>query len=173
MGHNGSGKTTLLRVLCGIYPPTSGIVSIEGRVNALINIMFGVDYESSGRENIKLRGLLMGLSRRRINDIIDEVVDFSELNDFIDLPMRTYSSGMALRLAFAVATSIDTDILVLDEWLSVGDQEFTQKAEERLIGLISKAKILVIASHNEHLIDRTCTRKIMLEHGAITGEEKC
>ncbi len=169
-GHNGAGKTTLLRTICGIYHPTTGVAITKGNINSLINIMLGVDHESTGRENIKLRGLMMGLSKKKIDEMADEIIEFSGLNDYIDLPVRTYSSGMALRLAFSIATTIDSDILIMDEWLSVGDPEFMVRAENRLLQRVRESKILVMASHNNELINRICNRKIELEHGRIVSD---
>lgn len=131
-GHNGAGKTTLLRVLAGAYAPTSGSVSVHGRVVSFIDIMLGMDVEYSGEENVFIRGLLYGLKKSTITRKLDDIVAFSGLEDFIRLPMRTYSSGMMMRLAFAIATSIEADIVLMDEWLSVGDADFAKRAEARL-----------------------------------------
>jgi len=167
IGHNGSGKTTLLRTISKIYYPTSGEIEVYGKVHSLIDIMLGVDYESTGRENIYLRGLLMGLSKKEIASYEEEIIDFSELDEFINLPMRMYSSGMAMRLAFAIAAVVESDILLMDEWLSVGDQDFRLKAQEKLKKMISRSKILVIATHDTALVDSLCNRVICLEHGKI------
>ena len=167
LGHNGAGKSTLLRVLSGVYAPSSGHAEIRGVIGSLIDIGFGIDAESTGRENIYLRGALLGLTKTDINDRLDEIIDFSELGDFIDMPLRTYSAGMHLRLAFAVSTVIRPEILLMDEWLSVGDEGFKAKAEKRLNDLVAATNILVIASHSKELILHTCNRVIWLEHGKV------
>jgi lipopolysaccharide transport system ATP-binding protein len=167
LGHNGAGKSTLLRLLSGVYSPSSGSAKIVGEIGSLIDIGFGIDAESSGRENIFLRGSLLGLSRTEIKQHIDEIIDFSELGAFIDMPLRTYSAGMHLRLAFSVSTVIRPEILLMDEWLSVGDESFKHKAEARLNNLVASTNILVLASHSKSLICHTCNRVIWLEHGKI------
>ena len=167
LGHNGAGKSTLLRVLSRVYTPQSGNAQITGRVSSLIDLSLGINPEASGRENVFIRGALLGLSKAQINESFDEIIEFSELGDFIEMPVRTYSSGMHLRLAFAVSTVIQPEILLMDEWLSVGDEGFRQKAEERLSSLVDSANILVLASHSRALIERTCNRVIWLEHGQI------
>lgn len=167
LGHNGAGKSTLLRLLCGVYEPTSGHVERDGDIGSLIDISLGVDPEATGRENIYVRGALLGLAREKINTHLEEIVDFSELGEFIDMPLRTYSTGMHLRLAFAVSTIVKPSILLMDEWLSVGDESFKAKAEERLNALIRSTEILVVASHSKELIRNVCNRCIWLEHGRI------
>lgn len=169
-GHNGSGKSTLLRVLAGVYEPTSGTLVSHGRIASLLDISIGMDFESSGLENIYLRGLLMGLPRQMIREKIDEITSFSELGDYIEMPVRTYSSGMVMRLAFSITTSIETDILLMDEWLSVGDADFVKKAEDKLRSMISKTPILVIASHSEEILKDVCNRVLRLERGRIVDE---
>ena len=167
IGHNGAGKTTLLRVFSGAYYPTSGTTFIEGRISSLIDISLGIDPEATGRENIYYRGRLLGMSASVISSHLDEIIAFSELGDFIDLPVRTYSAGMRLRLAFAVSTMIQPEILIMDEWLSVGDGNFVQKAEARMMELVDSTDILIIASHSESLISRLCTRVIWMDQGSI------
>ena len=167
IGHNGAGKSTLLRALGGVYEPTFGSIKIQGDVGSLVDIGLGIDGEATGRENIYIRGALLGLSKKEISERFDEIVEFSELGEFIDMPVRTYSSGMHLRLAFAVATVIRPEILLMDEWLSVGDASFNNKAEERLAKLVESSSILVIASHSRELIERTCTRAMWFEHGRL------
>jgi lipopolysaccharide transport system ATP-binding protein len=172
LGHNGSGKTTLLRVLSGVYAPTSGKLITQGRIASLLDVSMGLDSDATGFENIYLRGVLEGLKPKDIRNKIDDIADFSELGDFLNFPVRTYSSGMMLRLAFAISTSIDAEILIMDEWLSVGDTSFNVKATKRLNALVKKASILVIASHDEGLINKICNRVIRLEHGNIVSDEK-
>lgn len=167
LGHNGAGKSTLLRLLSGVYEPSSGRADIRGEIGSLIDIGFGIDAESSGRENIYLRGALLGLSRSQITKKLDEIIEFSELGDFIDMPTRTYSAGMHLRLAFSVSTVIRPEILLMDEWLSVGDEGFKARAEKRLNELVASTRILVIATHSRALVAHTCNRVIWLEHGQV------
>lgn len=167
LGHNGAGKSTLLRLLSGVYEPSSGHAQIKGEIGSLIDIGFGIDGEATGRENIYLRGALLGLTRPQIQGKLEEIITFSELGDFIDMPVRTYSAGMHLRLAFAVSTVIRPEILLMDEWLSVGDESFKGRAEKRLTELVASTNILVIASHSRELVCHTCNRVIWLEHGKI------
>jgi len=167
VGHNGSGKSTLLRVLAGIYEPTSGSIAREGKIASLIDIGLGINPENTGKENIYLRGQLMGLSNKEIAKKFDDIIEFAELGDFIQLPVRTYSSGMLLRLAFAVSTSITADILIMDEWLSVGDGAFAERAEQRLKNLVDNSEILIIASHSKSLIEKASESMLWLDHGNI------
>ncbi|WP_370757356.1 ABC transporter ATP-binding protein [Parasutterella sp.] len=177
IGHNGAGKSTLLRVLSRVYTPTSGSIVIDGDIGSLIDISLGIDGEATGIENIFLRAALLGIPKKKVLQELDSIIEFSELGDFIKLPVRTYSTGMHLRLAFAVSTMINPSILLMDEWLSVGDKSFQQKAERRLNELIERSNILVIASHSKELIERCCTRVLWLEHGSIKmdgpAEEVC
>jgi lipopolysaccharide transport system ATP-binding protein len=167
VGHNGAGKTTLLRVLAGIYQPTHGQASIFGECVSLINISLGIDPEATGRENIRLRAVMMGMSTAQINQQIEGIIDFSGLGDFIDMPFRTYSSGMQMRLAFAVSTAIRPQILVLDEWLSTGDKDFKERSERRMREIVSASEILILASHSRELLVANCNRLIWLEHGRV------
>lgn len=167
VGHNGSGKTTLLRVLAGIYRPTQGHFRCVGTPTALINIGLGIDAEATGRDNILLRGMMMGLSPAQTRARMDEIIEFSGLGEFIDMPFRTYSSGMQMRLAFAVSTSVEPQILIMDEWLSTGDDAFRTKAEERMNNLLASTEILVLASHDAEMIRHTCNRVIWLERGRV------
>jgi len=177
VGHNGAGKSTLLRVLSGVYEPIAGSAKIEGTVGSLIDISLGIDPEATGRENLYVRGALLGLTKAAISEQIDGIVEFSELGDFIDMPLRTYSSGMHLRLAFSVSTIVRPDILLMDEWLSVGDESFKHKVEARMTDLVHKTKILVLASHSRELIVKTCNRALWLEHGKVrmdgSAQEVC
>ncbi|MDY7576124.1 ABC transporter ATP-binding protein [Actimicrobium sp. CCI2.3] len=167
IGPNGAGKSTLLRVLAGVYIPSAGEAVINGRISSLIDISLGMDHESTGRENIFIRGALLGQNKKEIKQNIDEVIEFSELGQFIDLPIRTYSSGMNMRLAFAISTVLQPEILLMDEWLSVGDEQFNKKAEARMSSLVQKAEILILASHSFELIRKTCNRALLLMHGSI------
>jgi lipopolysaccharide transport system ATP-binding protein len=167
IGHNGSGKSTLLRLLSGIYEPSSGYIERSGSIASLVDISLGINGENTGRENIFLRGKLMGLTNRQIEEKINEIIEFSELGPYVDLPVRVYSSGMLLRLAFSVSTSITADILIMDEWLSVGDGAFADRASKRLQDLVNQSEILVIASHNKELIEQTCNKVVWMEHGVM------
>jgi len=167
LGHNGAGKSTLLRLLSGVYEPSSGSVRIHGEIGSLIDISLGIDPEATGRENIYVRGGLLGMKRSEVTSRMDGIIEFSELGDFIDMPLRTYSSGMSLRLAFAVSTIVRPEILLMDEWLSVGDEGFKHKAEERMTELVKSTNILVLASHSRDMILHTCNRVIWLDHGKI------
>jgi ABC-type polysaccharide/polyol phosphate transport system ATPase subunit len=167
IGPNGAGKTSLLRVLAGVYEPTGGWINVEGSVIPLLDINLGIDYESTGYENILLRGAVLGLKRRDLKSLSDEIAQFTGLGNYLAVPVRTYSSGMVLRLAFSISTSVTPEILLLDEFFSVGDAEFLQKAERRLNELITKAGILVFASHSRDLIRRLCNKVLWLEKGEI------
>jgi len=167
VGHNGAGKSTLLRTLAGVYEPTSGKAEIKGEIGSLVDISLGIDKEATGRENIYIRGALLGLSKDYLDRQFDDIVNFSELGEFINMPVRTYSSGMHLRLAFAVATIIRPEILLMDEWLSVGDASFNKKAKARLTDLVESSEILIIASHSRKLIEETCNRAFWFEHGVL------
>lgn len=167
LGHNGAGKSTLLRLLSGVFIPTTGSAIINGDVGSLIDISLGIDHEATGRENIYYRAALLGISKIEIERKFDEIIEFSELGDFIDMPTRTYSSGMHLRLAFSVSTIISPEILLMDEWLAVGDENFRHKAQDRMTNILNSTKILVVATHSRELIVNTCNRAIWLEHGKI------
>jgi lipopolysaccharide transport system ATP-binding protein len=171
VGQNGSGKTTLLRALTGAYVPTSGMLQINGSVASMLSISLGMEGDATGIENIYLRGTMIGLNKAELKRLSDEVVEFSELADYIHMPMRTYSSGMMMRIAFGISTSVTADIVLMDEWLSVGDEEFAAKAEARLQKLVNSAKILVIASHNSGLIEKMCNRVMHLEHGSVVSDK--
>lgn len=170
IGHNGSGKTTLLRVIAGIYEPVHGVIQVDGRVASLLDVSMGLDEEATGYENIFLRGVISGLKPQVIRKHVQEIAEFSELGEYLDLPVRTYSSGMKLRLGFSISTSIQADILIMDEWLSVGDKAFGEKASNKLQEAVDSASILVLASHSEDLIRKVCNRVIRLEHGRIVSD---
>ncbi len=167
MGHNGAGKTSLLRMLAGIYEPTSGRIQIRGKVSSFINLGLGLDVEATGAENILLVGLMFGLGFDEIQQLAPSIQEFSGLGEFLDMPIRTYSSGMQMRLLFSIATSVHAEILLMDEWLSVGDSDFAASAEERLQKLVDAASILVIASHNTAVIEKLCNVIVRLEHGEL------
>jgi ABC-2 type transport system ATP-binding protein len=169
IGANGAGKTTLLRVLAGIYHPTFGSVDVLGRCQPLFDLSAGFDEEATGYENIMRRGLVIGARRSEIDAKRAEIAAFTELGDRLDLPLRTYSSGMMLRLIFAVATAVEGEIVLLDEWIGVGDQQFRKKARQRLDEIVVRAGILVLASHDVALIKSTCNRAILLEEGRIVA----
>ena len=172
IGHNGAGKTTLLRLLTGVYEPTSGVCIRGGQISSLMDISMGFSSDASGNENIYLRAAFLGLTRKQTDVMLDSIVEFSELGDFVNLPVRTYSSGMLLRLAFAVSTAIEPEILVMDEWLAVGDAAFQQKAELRIRKVVEASDILVIASHGENLLKKVCNRIIWFEHGKVKMDDK-
>jgi lipopolysaccharide transport system ATP-binding protein len=172
IGHNGSGKSTLLQVLAGIYEPMGGSLEIHGRVTSMLGITLGMDSEVTGLENIYLRGRIMGLTRKQIEERLDDIAEFAGIGDYLHLPMRTYSSGMSMRLAFAIATSADADIVLMDEWLSVGDAEFVDKAKRRLTDMVNNARLVVIASHDAAMIKEQCSTILKLEHGKIVSIEK-
>jgi len=170
VGHNGAGKTTLLRVLAGIYEPTIGTAEINGQVAPLFDVSLGMDPESTGYENIVLRGLFLGLNHKEIDARVDEIGEFTELGSFLKLPIRTYSTGMRMRLAFAVSTSIEPDILLLDEGIGAGDAAFLEKANKRLKEFTEKAAIIVLASHSERLVRQMCDKAVLMEHGKVLRE---
>lgn len=167
VGHNGAGKTTLLRVLSGIYYPSSGSARIDGDCISLINIGLGIDPEATGRENIRLRAALMGIPPQELKDRYEQIAEFSGLGDFLEMPFRTYSTGMQLRLAFAVSTAVQPEILLMDEWLSTGDEDFKERANQRLKEIVDTTKILILASHSRELLLANCTRLLWLEHGVV------
>jgi lipopolysaccharide transport system ATP-binding protein len=167
IGHNGAGKSTLLRTMAGVYHPVSGTVVRQGRVATVLELGAGMDPELSGYENIIRMGILMGLPMAEIRSRTQEIEDFTQLGDFLQLPVRTYSSGMATRLMFAVATSTQPDILLVDEVFGTGDAEFQVKAKERMEALIKSVGIFVFASHNHDLVKQYCNRFFKLEHGRL------
>jgi ABC-type polysaccharide/polyol phosphate transport system ATPase subunit len=167
IGHNGAGKSTLLRLLAGIYPPTSGTVEVEGKINSLLDIGVGIEGDASGWDNILYRGLLQGDLPSQVEEKKHQIADFSELGDALDMPVRFYSSGMKVRLLFSIATAIEPEILLLDEVLSAGDVAFQEKAFRRMTELIDKARLIVFASHDLGTLCRLCTKVLWLDHGAI------
>lgn len=167
VGPNGSGKTTLLRIMAGIYQPTAGLVKRQGKVAPLFDLTLGMDPESTGYENIRIRGIFLGLTSKEINEKIDRIAEFSELGQYLSMPIRTYSSGMLLRLAFSVATCVEPEILLMDEWLSVGDAHFVQKAQNRLKEIVQQSGIMVLASHSLDLVKSTCNLAVLLDQGRM------
>ena len=170
VGANGAGKTTLLRTLAGIYEPVMGMVRVHGRLNALLDAQLGMNPELTGRENIVLRGLYSGLTRGELPELEQDVREFAELGDFMDLPVRIYSSGMVVRLGFALATAIRPQILLMDEWILAGDAAFLDKARERLEDMVRGAEILVLSSHSPAIVLEWCTRVIWLDQGQIRAD---
>ncbi|HEX4505574.1 MAG TPA: ABC transporter ATP-binding protein [Alphaproteobacteria bacterium] len=167
IGHNGAGKSTLLRVLSGVYEPPIGHVAIDGRVSALTDIMMGMDPEATGYENILLRSVFLGLSVKQAQANVSDIEQFTELGNFLKLPMRTYSTGMMLRLAFAVSTAVTPEILIMDELIGAGDAAFINKATNRLNGLIGRTQILILASHNLELLRQLCNKAVLMAEGRI------
>jgi ABC-type polysaccharide/polyol phosphate transport system ATPase subunit len=170
IGPNGSGKSTVLRLIAGIYAPTHGTVEVNGRVAAVIELGAGFHPELTGAENVEFYGAVMGLSRRELADRFQEIVDFSGIGSFIDVPLKYYSSGMRARLAFAVSVGVDPDILLVDEVLAVGDQEFRARCQERVAELRRKGRTLVIVSHDLDEVLQTCSRALWLEKGVARAE---
>ena len=170
IGTNGAGKTTLLRTLAGIYEPVIGSIRVNGSLNALLDPQLGMNPDMTGRENIMLRGLYNGLDRAAIRRLEQDVCDFAELDDFIELPVRIYSSGMVVRLGFALATAIRPQVLLMDEWFMAGDATFMEKARARLEDMVRGAEILVLSSHQEHVILEWCTRVIWMDQGRIRAD---
>ncbi len=168
IGHNGAGKSTLLKLLAGIYPPTSGTRRVTGRVSSLFDISLGFEPEANGWDNIRFRSYLQGATPRSVQARLQAIADFSELGEFLDMPVRYYSSGMLVRLAFSVATSIEPEILIVDEVLSAGDCSFQAKAQQRMQALISHAQAVVVVSHDlDSLCRLCCNRVIWLDRGQI------
>ena len=166
MGPNGAGKSTLLRAIAGVYQPSIGHIDVKGSIASLIDISLGMDMEATGYENIRMRAIMMGMKLKQIKLIEEEIADFTELGKFLELPVRTYSTGMHMRLGFAVSTTVPADIILMDEWLSVGDSDFLVKAEKRLHDYIKKSSILLMASHNENTISKICNKTIKLSHSS-------
>jgi len=167
IGHNGAGKSTLLRLLAGIYPPTRGCRNVEGRVSSLFDIALGFEPEATGWENIAFRGYLQGETRRSIRAKVQPIADFSELGDFLNMPVRYYSAGMLVRLAFSIATAIEPEILLVDEVLSVGDMSFQDKARQRMREMMGKADLIVMVSHDLLSLAKLCEQAIWMDHGRI------
>lgn len=167
IGHNGSGKSTLLRLLARIYEPSDGKIHIEGHISPLLDLMSGIEAEFTGYENIMIRGTILGMSKEQIKKQTDEIIAFTGLGDYLAIPVRTYSSGMMVRLAFAISTSIMPDILLIDEVFGAGDADFMKKAREKMISLLNQSSIVVIATHSDELIKEFCNKALLLESGRI------
>jgi lipopolysaccharide transport system ATP-binding protein len=168
IGHNGSGKTTFLRALSGAYEPDEGTIEVSGRIAALLDLGLGIDPSATGYDNIRLRGLVAGLTRKEIDDKLESIAGFTGLGGFLSMPLKTYSAGMQARLAFAVATSVDADVLLLDEWIAVGDAKFREAAHERLLDLVERARILVLASHDVSLVKYYCNKVVRFDGGVAS-----
>ncbi len=170
IGHNGAGKSTLLRLLGRIYPPTSGTLRVHGTVAPLIEMGAGFNPELSGADNILLNGAMLGFSRRQMMARVDGIFEFTGLREFADLPLKYYSSGMYARLAFAIATEIDPDILLIDESLNAGDAAFVEKAKARIRGLLDRSNVVVLVSHDLDTLRELCNRAVWMKHGSIVGD---
>jgi ABC-type polysaccharide/polyol phosphate transport system ATPase subunit len=170
IGHNGSGKSTLLRIVAGLARPTEGEVYVEGRVSPLLELGAGFHPQLSGRDNLMLNAVLLGLTRREAQEKMPQIIDFAELNEFIDQPMRMYSQGMYMRLGFAVAVHVEPEILLVDEVLAVGDADFQAKCFDHIARLRSQGVTIVIVSHDLVAVERFCERAIMLDHGHVAAE---
>jgi homopolymeric O-antigen transport system ATP-binding protein len=170
IGHNGAGKTTLLRTMAGIYEPTSGVLNTSGHVMPLFNLMEGMMPDATGREFIRIRGVLLGREPKELDTLAEDVIEFCELGSYIDMPVRTYSTGMLVRLAFALSTSVSPDILLFDELIGAGDARFVSKAQERLKSFVERSSIVVVASHSRAILDQWCNRLFLLEHGKLIAD---
>lgn len=170
IGFNGAGKSTLLKALAGLYPIRTGKIECIGNIRSMFELSLGFDLESTGRENIVNRGLMLGCTPKEIASLEQEIIDFAELNEFIDYPIRSYSSGMLIRLAFAITTSISGDILLVDEVLSAGDINFQAKAKHRMLNVMNRAKIIVLVLHDMSTVQEVCNRIILLDKGRIIAD---
>ena len=172
IGPNGAGKSTLLQVLAGIITPSAGVVEVDGHVSSLLTLGAGFDTELTGRENIRLAGAFMGLDHRLVEERLPHMVDYADIGPFIDAPLKTYSAGMRARLGFAIATSVDPDILLLDEVLATGDAAFREKSKARVLELVRQAKAIVLVTHDMTWVTEYCNRAMLLEKGQIVAEGK-
>jgi ABC-type polysaccharide/polyol phosphate transport system ATPase subunit len=165
IGHNGAGKSTFLRLLAGIYEPSYGQIEVEGKISSMLDIMHGIESECTGYENIMMRGLMLGLNKAEIRAKTQEIADFSRLGDYLDMPVRTYSSGMMVRLAFSISSSIQPDILLIDEIFGAGDADFMESARAKMVSLMNTSRIVVFASHAPALIKEFCNKVLVLNAG--------
>lgn len=170
IGFNGAGKSTLLRAMANLFPISTGTIETYGNIRAMFELTLGFDMESTGRENIMYRGLMLGGTPKDVREKEQEIIDFAELGEFIDYPIRSYSSGMLVRLAFAISTSVQGEILLIDEVLSAGDINFQKKAKRRMTSLMDNAKILVLVLHDMTTIQEVCNRVILMDHGEIIAD---
>lgn len=170
IGPNGSGKSTMLKVLAGIYEPTGGDLYADGRISALLDVTVGMDPDATGTENIILRGMFMGIHPADMTKYVEEISTFTELGHYLEMPVRTYSSGMRIRLAFGISTCICPDILLMDEWLAAGDAHFLEKAQQRLKSFVRESSLMVLASHSLPLLEQWCNRAIFLHQGHIVAQ---
>jgi ABC-2 type transport system ATP-binding protein/lipopolysaccharide transport system ATP-binding protein len=169
IGRNGAGKSSLLRVLAGVYSPTTGSLEISGNVVPLLNLGVGIRVDSTGYENIRICGLLLGMKYEELEEKTQEIADFTELGDYLSLPLHTYSAGMRMRLAFGIATAVEPDILLVDENVSAGDAAFIKKAEARMNRLMRRSSVVVLATHSNEMIERDCNKAILLDQGQIVA----
>ena len=169
IGHTGSGKPTLLRALSGAYAPDEGEIEVHGRIAAMLDLSLGMDRTATGLDNIRMRGRIAGLSAREVDERMDEITAFTGLGQYLAMPVKTYSAGMQARLAFAAATAGEADVLLMDEWIAVGDRDFRQLAHKRLLGLVERAGILVLASHDAEILRLYCN-KVMRMDGGVASE---
>jgi ABC-type polysaccharide/polyol phosphate transport system ATPase subunit len=167
VGHNGAGKSTLLKVMAGIYEPVSGTMTIRGQVMPLFNLSLGTDMDTTGFEAVRIRGMLMGMTPDELNSRMDDIAEFTELGEYLNMPMRTYSTGMLTRLLFAVATSVRPEILLMDEFIGAGDAAFVEQARTRMQSFLSSAGIVVVASHSDHILQQWCNKAMLLHQGRL------
>ena len=167
IGSNGAGKTTLLRVMAGIYEPTIGKVTVRGRISPMFDISLGIDHELTGYDNIRLRGLILGMTPDEIEMKLPDIAGFTGLDEYLEMPVRTYSAGMMLRLTFAVATCFEPEVLLMDEWIVAGDASFIAQARQRIAGFIDKAAVMVLASHDLAICQQWCNKALWLDQGRI------
>ena len=170
LGLNGAGKSTLLKVIAGVYKPTEGTVARNGRIVPLLELGAGFDKDYTGRENIYLYSSVLGYSKEFVDSKIDEIIEFSELEQFMDVPIKNYSSGMKARLGFSVATAVEPEILILDEVLSVGDAKFRKKSERRILDMFDRGVTVLFVSHSLEQVTRLCNKAIILEHGTVIAD---
>jgi ABC-type polysaccharide/polyol phosphate transport system ATPase subunit len=169
IGDNGSGKSTLLRVVSKVYPPTSGTISIVGNIAPMFDATLGMSTDATGLENIQIAGTIWGMTRSQIKNSVEDIADFTELGDYLKVPVRTYSNGMMLRLAFAIATAREPEILLIDEIIGVGDASFFEKAFTRMHKLVQRSRILMVAAHQDAVLRRLCDKAIWLSHGSLVA----